>query len=383
MNNADNRLTKIMAVMLAFFVMGFVDIVGVATAYVRNDFNLSNFVAQFIPFMAMIWFFLLSVPTGLLQDRFGKKRMLQIGILLNALGMVVPFIYYSFPMVLGAFILIGIGNTIIQVSANPLLRDIVPHAKFSSYMSLSQFIKAVSSLLGPIITTLMAATFGNWKLVFAIYAITSLFSALWLFFTRIKESGDEKKTATFRSCFSLLKNPFILVMFIGIFFVVGADVGMNSNIAIYLQSAFGLSLEKASLGISIYFTALMGGRFLGAVLLNWFDSRKFLVGTSLLALAGLVMMLFSKDALVARIAIAIVGLGSANTFPLIFAIAVEKMPNRANEISGLMIMAVSGGALIPPIIGFVSKNIGVVESFGVIGLVLSYLVFAGFYSLKR
>ena len=172
-------------------------------------------------------------------------------------------------------------------------------------------------------------------------------------------------------------------MALGIFFLVGADVGMNTNIANYLQSNHGLSLEKASLGISIYFAALMISRFLGAVLLNWINARKFLVGTAVLALLSMLAMIFAPSVMIARIAIFMAGLASGNLFPLIFAITLEKMPNRANEVSGLMIMAISGGAIIPPLMGVMSANIGMIASLMVLVVCMLYILGASIYALKK
>lgn len=382
MNTSKTGLQKTLPVFMSFIVMGFVDIVGVATGFIKKDFGLTDDLAQLIPSMALFWFFVLSVPSGILQDKYGKRRMLNIGMLLTGVGMVIPFIYYSFPIMLTAFIVLGIGNTIVQVSANPLLHDVSPREKYSSYMSLSQFIKAIISLLGPVITTLMATAFGNWKLVFAVYAVTSAIAVIWLYMTKIEETKGEAP-ATFKSCFSLLKNPFVVVMVLGIFMLVGSDVGMNSNIANFLQNQFGLTLERASLGISLYFTALMIGRFSGAIILNWISARKFLLLTAIVALVSLTAMLLVQSVLVVQIAIFMVGLGSANLFPLIFSIALEKMPERANEVSGLMIMAVSGGAFLPPLMGLVSTNFSVKASFLVLIGAMIYLTYTGIYALKK
>jgi len=376
-------LKKTLPVFMSFVVMGFVDIVGVATGYIKQDFGLADNLAQIIPSMALFWFFVLSVPSGILQDKFGKRNMLNIGMLITGIGMIVPFFHYSFPVMLAAFILLGIGNTIVQVSANPLLYDVSPKEKYPSYMSLSQFLKAIISLLGPIITTFMAASFGNWKLVFAVYAVTSALAVLWLYFTPIEESRSEHKAATFKSCFSLLKNRTIVVLALGIFMLVGSDVGMNSNIANFLQNEFQLTLENASLGISIYFTALMIGRFSGAVILNWISARRFLLITSIVALVSLAGMILAPSLILAQAAIFMVGLGSANLFPLIFSIAVEKMPDRSNEISGLMIMAVSGGAFLPPLMGLVTTGAGIKAGFLVLVVAMVYLVGTGLYALKK
>jgi fucose permease len=229
----------------------------------------------------------------------------------------------------------------------------------------------------------MATRTGNWKLVFLVYAVTSFLAVIWLYFTRIEESKPDRKPATFKTCLSLLANPFILLMVIAIFLVVGADVGMNSNIANYLQKTFNLTLEDASIGISVYFTALMIGRLLGAVILNWLPARRFLVITVLLVLAAFIGMIISPDVWMARVFIFLAGLGAANTFPLIFSITLEKMPGRSNEISGLMIMAVSGGAVIPPVMGLISASAGAIASLFVLVACMGYVLMAAFYSLKR
>jgi len=381
MTEQNVNLKKKLPVFMGFIIMGFVDLVGVITAYVKDDFQLSNDLAQIIPLLVFVWFFLLSVPVGIIQDKIGRKNMLLIGMAITGLGMIVPFLNYSFSVMLSAVVFLGIGNTIVQVSANPLLHDISPHGKFPSYMSLSQFIKAGWALLGPIITSAVALTWGNWKLVFVVYFLTSLIAILWLYFTRIEESKALKKSATFSSCFSLMKNKYVVIMVLAIFVLVGTDVGLNTNIPNYLSSVFGLPLNQASLGISIYFTALMAGRFFGAILLNWLPSRKFLLWSTIVTLVSLMGMIFAPSVMIARISIFLVGLGAANTFPLIFAIMVERMPERVNEISGLMIMALSGGAILPPLMGLVSTAWGAVMSLLVLVIGFMYILGTGIYVL--
>jgi len=346
--------------------MGFVDIVGVSTGYVQKDFELSDSLAQFLPSMVFIWFFVFSIPVGILQDKIGKKKMMKIGIVITLFGLLLPFLSYSFVMILTAFVFIGIGNTIVQVAANPLLQEVSPKEKLSSFLSLSQFVKAITSLLGPVIATYMALRYGDWRLVFGVYAVVSFISVVWLSTTTIDETIKSDTPATFRSCLGLLNDKFILAIVIAIFLIVGADVGMNSNIQGFLMKLHGLSLENASYGISIYFTALMISRFSGAILLQFFKPNFFLIVTTILAIIGAILILFSTSEVMALTAIFIVGLGAGNLFPLVFSIAINKMPSRANEISGLLVMAVVGGAIIPPIIGIVSSNFGVIGSISVL-----------------
>ncbi len=383
MNNSKFGLQKLLPVFMSFIVMGFIDIIGVATGYIKQDFQLTDFYAQFLPMMVLLWFFVLSVPVGILQDKYGKRNMLNIGMLLQAVGLLVPFIHYSFPMMFASFILLGIGNTIIQVSANPLLQDVSPSEKLASYMSTSQFVKAIISFSGPIITSFVAGAFGNWKLVFAIYGITSILSALWLSATPIKESKPERKPATFRSCFALLNNPFVAFMALSIFLIVGTEVSINTNIANILIAKYNLDLGKAVIGISWFFAGETISRFLGAIILNWIKPRFFLLLTTLVSLAGVLGVFFAPNLTVAFISIFIIGLGCGNMFPIIFSLALEKMPDRANEISGLLIMAVSGGAFIPLVMGYVSTVFGPIISITVVGACMVYILGVALYVQKN
>jgi len=367
-------IAKILPLFLTFIVMGFVDIVGVSTGYVQKDFELSDSIAQFIPSMVFIWFFVFSIPVGIYQDKIGKKKMMNIGIAVTLFGMLLPFVSYSFIMILVAFIFIGIGNTIVQVSANPLLQEVTPKEKLSSFLSLSQFVKAITSLLGPVIATYVAISYGDWRLVFVVYSVVSVVSILWLYSTKIEENIKSDSPATFKSCFSLLKDRFIIAIVIAIFLIVGADVGMNSNIQGFLMKLHGLTLENASYGISIYFTALMVSRFLGAILLQFLKPNFFLVTTTVLAISGILLLWFSTSELMAQIAISIIGLGAGNLFPLVFSIAINKMPSRANETSGLLVMAIVGGAVIPPIMGIVSSSVGIVGSIIVLLMCFVYIL---------
>ncbi len=359
MNKRPNT-RQILPLLLAFFVMGFVDIVGVSTGFVKKDFRLTDDIAQLIPSMALIWFLLLSVPVSVVQARYGKRAVLCVGILLSGLAMAIPFVSYSFPTMLIAFLLLGFGNTIVQVPINPLLHDVVADAKYASYMSLTQFVKAVSSLMGPILAAWLSLRFGDWRLVFAVYALTSVLAAIWMGFTPIEESRMETGTVSFASAFRMLKDPFVILLVGGIFLSVGAEVGLNSNIANFINLTFGISLEEASFVISYYYTALMIGRFAGALLLNWFKPGIFLLISSVVAVASLGVFINAPDLMVAKTAIFMTGLGSANIFPVIFAININHNPERANELSGLMIMSVVGGAVIPPLMGIVNVHVGLV-----------------------
>jgi fucose permease len=383
--NQKVNISKILPVLMSFFVMSFVDLVGIGVDRVSADMKLSATLAQLIPSAAFLWFLLLSVPVGILQSRMGKRFILNIGMVITALGMIIPFFLYSFAMVLIGFALLGIGNTIVQVSANPLLVDVVPGNRTSSFLSFSQFVKAIGSMIGAPLAGLFALQFGDWKLLFLVFGIVSILSVIWLSSVKIEETKQEGFKATFGSSFSLLGNGFILLMVLSIFLVVGIDVGFNSNSGQFLMNHFKIDHTAAESGRSVYFFGRMLGTFAGAIMLTRITSRKFFLWTSILGIISLITILIIpvQLAAIAWVLVFIIGLAVANIFPLVFSIAVEKLPSRSSEISGLMIMAVSGGAFIPLLIGWISDMSNIVYGMSVLIVCMIYLLSVSVYTLKK
>jgi FHS family L-fucose permease-like MFS transporter len=383
MNVQKVNISKILPVLMAFFVMSFVDLVGIGVDRVIKDMEKSTTLAQLIPSVAFLWFFLLSVPVGVMQSRLGKKFMLNIGIGVTALGLLVPYFFYSFEMVLVGFSFLGIGNTIVQVSANPLLVDVVPGNRASSYLSFSQFVKAIGSMLGAPLAGFFALKFGDWKLLFLVFGIVSIISALWLGSVKIDEKKQIEIKATFASSFKLLGTGFVLMMVLSIFLVVGIDVGFNSNSGQFLIRQFGIDPIAAENGRSVYFFGRMLGTFAGALMLTKITSRRFFMWTSVLGLICLIAIILVKSAPMAWGLVFLIGLAVANIWPLVFSIAVERYPTRKNEISGLMMMAISGGAVIPLLVGWISDIGSMTLGMTILIVCMIYLLSVSVYSLKK
>jgi FHS family L-fucose permease-like MFS transporter len=383
MNTKKVELNKILPVLMAFFVMSFVDLVGIGVDRVSKDMNLSATLSQLIPSATFLWFFLLSVPVGVMQSRLGKKFMLNIGMGVTALGMLVPFFLYSFSMVLVGFALLGIGNTIVQVSANPLIVDVVPSNRAPSFLSFSQGVKAVGSMIGAPLAAILAAQFGDWKLLFLVFGIVSIISIIWLGSVKIDESKQMELKATFGSAFKLLGTGFVFMMVVAIFLVVGVDVGFNSNSGHFLVKQFGIDSTVSESGRSVYFFGRMIGTFIGAAMLTRISSRIFYMWTSVLGIICLAAILLIHSPLIAWGLVFMIGLSVANIWPLVFAIAVEKYPERKNEISGLMMMAISGGAVIPLIIGWISDLSNVVYGMSILIICMIYLFIVSVVCLKK
>lgn len=377
MNN-ESSISKILPVLFGFFVMGFVDLVGIATNYVKQDFALSDTLANLLPMTLFLWFAILSVPTGIVMSRLGRKKTVLLSMVITFLAMLIPLISYSFPMMLVAFGLLGIGNTIIQVSLNPLLTNVVRGDRLTSSLTLGQFIKAIAAFLGPIIAGIAAGSFGNWKYIFVIFAVVTVISGLWLMATKIHEKPVSQSGSSFASSFGLLKDKTILMLFLGIVFVVGVDVGLNTTIPKFLMERCGILLEKAGLGTSLYFIARTVGTFAGAILLAKLSGKKFFIVSMLFAIVALLIMLLIGNLWGILSMIFIIGLAVANVFSIIFAAALRRKPERANEISGLLIMGVAGGAVIPLIMGITSDSFGQTGGMAVLLVALTYLLYSAF-----
>ena len=371
-----NSISKVLPVLFAFFVMGLADLVGIATSYVKQDFGLSDTLANLLPFSLFLWFGVLSVPVGMLTTKLGRKNTVLISILISLIGLLVSYFSQQFETMLIAFALIGIGNTIIQVSLNPLVTNVVSNDRLTSSLTLGQFIKALAAFSGPLLAGMSSTLFGNWRYTFLIFGGISILSAVWLALTPItKEEKSNTGDVTIKSSFILLHDKSILLFFLAIVFVVGVDVGLNTAIPKFIMERCSIPLEEAGLGTSLYFFARTAGTLLGAIFLIKYSSRSFFLVGMILAMAALVGMLFSNQLWVILAMIVILGLSVANVFSIVFSAALKKMPNQTNEISGLMIMGVAGGAVFPIVMGLVSDSFGQVAGIGILSVAFVYLLF--------
>lgn len=372
----------LLPILFGFFVMGFVDVVGIAANYVKKDFVLSDTLANLLPMMVFFWFAVVSIPAGVMMSKIGKKNTVSAAMLITILAMILPMCSYSFPVVLVAFALLGIGNTILQVTLNPMVAGLISGKALASVLTLGQFLKAVSSFLGPLIAGAAAAWWGDWKLIFPVYALVTLVALLWLWGCVRESSPKVVHVASFSSAVSLFKDSYILMLFLGILLIVGIDVGLNTTIPRLLMNRAGLSLDEAGLGTSLYFSARTIGTFAGTFLLVRVSSGKFLKMSMLAGIPVFIGLMFAHSLWILGTMIVLIGLLCANVFSILFSYALQHKPEYDGEISALMIMGVSGGALIPLLMGVVSDQFGLVAGMSVLLLCLLYLVLVAYRTEK-
>jgi fucose permease len=356
---------RTLPIFLAFLAMGFGDAVGPFVSLAKNEFHLSNTLATLIPFVGFIMFGLLSVPVGVFQDKRGKKFVLMMGLAVILAGLLnASFGLHSFGRFLLTVLLVGAGAAILQVAGNPIMRDVSAEGKYARNLSLGQFVKAIGSLSGPVIPVVAARYLGvSWKVIFPIYAVAILVTIVAVATLRVARKEPERKAATMGSCLALLKNGYVLAMVCAIFLYVGAEQCVSAGIPLFLKERFSVDISRVGLlGTGLFFVALTVGRLCGGIVLNWMAPRKFFLLTCAVSILGL-LGLFMPSGYVAAASFFLAGLGFANVFPLVFSLAVESLPERANELSGLMVTAIVGGAFLPPLMGFVADHSTVQTSF--------------------
>jgi fucose permease len=184
--NTKKFQVAILPIMLGFFIMGFVDIIGVSVNYINADYkSLSAGFINLLTSSCFIWFFLLSVPTGMLMNRIGRKNTVLISFLVQVLAFLLVFTNYGFLSLIISFSLLGIGNTILQVALNPLVTNVVSSEKQTGTLTIGQLVKAICSMTGPILVGWFAGSMLGWKFIFPVYALISLAGFIWLVLTPV------------------------------------------------------------------------------------------------------------------------------------------------------------------------------------------------------
>ena len=390
MEKNKSNLSRLLPIMFTFFTMGFVDMVGTATNYVKADFALSDTVANFLPSMVFLWFFFLSVPTGLMMNRIGKRKTVLLSLVVTALALALPmcafFIksMYTFPVMLVSFCLLGIGNTLMQVSLNPLITCVVSGEKLASTLTFGQFIKAIASFVAPLIASWASVKYQSWLPLCLIFLVFAIIAVFYLGGTKIEEEIPKDKSSNFFDCIKLLGNGTVLLLFLGIVAHVGIDVGVNTCAPKIIMERLALPLEKAGIATSIYFLFRTLGCFSGSFILAKFPLKKFFAISVACMVLSMLGLFFAHSLAGLYIAIALVGFGNSNIFSMVFSRALLFLPEKNNELSGLMIMGLIGGTIFPLLMGILSDAMGTqVGSVIVISVGVAYLVYLATRFLKK
>ena len=369
-------------VLFGFFVMGFCDIVGISSDYVQRTFNWSPVMTGFVPSLVFIWFLFLGIPVGNQMNKWGRKNTVLLSMAVTVVGMFLPLVVYNSATCMAAYALLGIGNAILQVSLNPLLSNVITNQRLlTSSLTVGQVIKAASSLVGPEIVLLAVSSFGEdkWYYCFPILGFITLLSAVWLMATPVKREDSSVATElSMGDTFSLLKDKTILLLFLGIFFIVGVDVSTNFISSKLMAERFGWSVEQVKFAPQVYFLSRTVGALLGAFLLTRIAEMKYFRVNILACIASLLVLILVDNDMVNLVCIGAVGFFASSVFSIIYSMALQVRPEKANQISGLMITAVAGGGVVSPVIGFAIGTAGVIGGVFVTLACVCYLTYCAF-----
>ena len=382
MNKKVNNLALV-SVMLCFFAMGFVDLVGIASNYVKKDLGLNDATANVFPSLVFFWFLIFSVPTGVLMNKIGRKKTVLLSLAVTVMSLLLPVFGESFGLMLVSFSLLGIGNALMQTSLNPLVASVVRGGHLASTLTFGQFVKAIASFMAPYIASWGATqaipSFGlGWRVLFPVYMLIGTAASLMLLATPINEewhSTDKTSTVShqFAACLRLLAKPIVLLSFLGIVCHVGIDVGTNTTAPKILMERLDMARDEAAFATSLYFIFRTIGCFTGTLFLRLVNNRLFFVISISMMALSMVGLFVGTTRLVLYIAIALVGYGNSNVFSLVFAQALQSVPEKQNEVSGLMIMGLFGGTVFPLIMGFASDAMGQAGAVLVMAIGVAYL----------
>lgn len=375
----SNKTLYLIPVMFCFFAMGFVDLVGIASNYVKADLGLDDAVANVLPSMVFFWFLIFSVPTGMLMNRIGRKNTVLLSLAVTIISLALPLVADGFYAMLVSFCLLGIGNALMQTSLNPLISTVIRGGNLASTLTFGQFIKAIASFLAPYLAmwgaTAAMPSFGyGWKVLFLVYLVVGIVSAALLLATPIEEEPAGEGVSGFAGCLRLLGRPVVLLSFIGIMCHVGIDVGTNTTAPKLLIERLGMSLNEAAFATSLYFIFRTVGCLTGSFFLRVMNNRAFFTVSVAMMALSMVGMFFGTTPAVLYTSIALVGYGNSNIFSMVYSQALLSEPRKQNEVSGLMIMGLFGGTLFPLVMGFASDAVGQAGAVAVMAVGVAYLV---------
>ena len=334
--------------------MGLADAMGPMSDQVKKDYQLSNVMSTMLSFFVFIAFAVFSVPGGLLAARVGKKKLLLLGLGLNAVACLIPSLQPpTFTVLLACIFLLGVGTTFLQVAGNPIMRDVSAQGAYGRNLSFAQGIKGLGSSSSTYLVTAAAAipflqTMG-WRGTFPLFCVLMVVAFVGVLLTKVEETKADVPPSIGMSL-GLLGDPIFALAVLGIFLYVGAEASMGRFLLPTLK-AIGVSEDTASkFGPALFFALLTVGRLLGGAILTIMSPRTCFRLSALLGMLGAIAIMTGNTNL-ALAGVFAAGLGFANIWPMLFSITVEEKPERANELSGLMCMAISGGAIVPLVMG--------------------------------
>jgi MFS transporter, FHS family, L-fucose permease len=376
-----------------YFIVLLVMIVFVAVSFVTNimdpmgtdiqaSFNLNETQLGYLPFALFIAYAVMSIPAGLLVERFSVKAVLIVAFLISTLGAFAIAVSPSFTMTIPAFFLIGIGFAMLQVVTIPLLRVAGGGEHMAFFGNMSQLIFALGSTLSPhiyvylvnglkspasvqniLIRILARVAPAGLFWVSLYWVITVILLAMVLVIALVRwprlELTEDEKVGSFATIVQLLKSKTVWLYFIGVICYVGTEQGIATKIKGFLVNCHHIDPDLADkVAVSGFWGAMAVGCAVGLGLIKLFDSRKILLAFAGGGALTLLLALFTPSARVAIFALPMLGFWCSVGCPIVFALALNSLEKHHGTLTGILCTGILGGALLPPIIGRIADHFG-------------------------
>lgn len=398
------NLFMVLLVMLIFVVISFVtNILDPLEPNIQASFHLSSFAAGLMPFAFFAAYGVMSIPAGMLIERFDAKPVLIAAFLLAFLGSALFALRPSYGIALPSLFTIAVGFAMLQVVINPLLRASGGEEHYAFYGNLSQLVFGGASFLSPhvyaylvlhlkdpslpqnVLTQALAKVVPAelpWLSLYWVFAVITLVMVVVVAFIKMPkmELKEDEKVESLSTLRELLKNRTVRLYFLGIFCYVGTEQGVAFWISKFLETYHHVDpAQGGHTAVAGFWGLMMAGCALGLVLLKLFDQRKILVVFGVGAVVTLVVGLFGSRA-VAMIALPMMGFWCSVMWPLIFALALNSVDKHHGSFAGILCTAIVGGAFLPPIIGRLGDAFGL--RYGMLALLatLGYIISIGIWA---
>ena len=391
-------------VIVIFFVISLLtNIIGPLVPELISGFALSLGLAGFLPFAFFIAYGPMSIPSGMLVERYREKAVIAAAFVVACAGALWFAVAPSFAVAVPSFFLIGIGMAMLQVAINPLLRVAGGDKHFAFYSVLAQLIFGLASFLSPRIYSYLVGELsgyqggGNalvdtlsglvpktlpWVSVYWVFAAIAAVMAAVVLTVRFPPVllKEEEKAGAWDTHLELLRNRHVRLYFLGIFSYVGYEQGVAVWISQFLHAYHGVDPQtRGAQAAGDFWLYLTAGCLLGLVLLKVFDSRKVLVAASLAAVVTLAAALFGTAG-VALYAFPLLGFCASVMWSIIFALALNSVPLHHGSLSGILCTAIVGGAVVPFVIGKLGDAYGLRTAMLFLYLPLAYIAGIGFWA---
>jgi FHS family L-fucose permease-like MFS transporter len=390
-------------IMLTFFVISFLtNIIGALNPSIIEGFHLSLTLVALLPFAFFIAYGVMSIPSGMLTEKYKEKKIMIAGFILGFLGALLLALFPNYLTAVISLFIIGCGMAMLQVVLFPLLRTSGGEEHYAFTAVLAQLVFGLASYISPKVYEYLVENLKNagseksffsllntivphdllWISIYWLFAVICLVMILIITFSKFPkvELTEEEVVGALQTHIMLFKKPAVILYFIGIFCYVGTEQGMNNWMSQFLLTYHGYDPVKAGAdALSYFWLLMMVGGIVGLLLLKIIDSRKVLIIFTILAIVSLSLSLFASAG-ISIIAFPMVGFFLSVMFPVIFSLALNSVKEHHGSFAGILLTGIIGGAIFPLIIGWLGDHFGLRSGMLFLYITMGYILSVGFWA---